>query len=69
MMELQIGELSGEHQKYNRNTHTHTHTHARTHARTHAHTQSRKDSQLRKLFKAYMSPKYILALKGVLIFC
>ena len=36
-MEFQVGELSEEHQKYNRNTHTHTHTHTHTpHALTHA---------------------------------
>ena len=35
-MEFQIGELSEEHQKYNRNTHTQTHTqtpNARTHTK------------------------------------
>ena len=35
-MEFQIGELSEEHQKYNRNTHTQTHTqtpHAHTHTK------------------------------------
>ena len=35
-MEFQIGELSEEHQKYNRNTHTQIHAqtpHARTHTK------------------------------------
>ena len=65
-MEFQIGELSEEHQKYNKNTHTQTHTQNTT--RTH--TQSRNNSQLHKMFKKmHMSHKYLLALKGVLIFC
>ena len=73
-MEFQIGELSEEHQIFNRNTHTHAHTHTRTHTHTHTHhthvhTQNQKDSQLHKLFKkAHISHKYLLALKGVLIF-
>ena len=28
--EFQIGKLSEDHQKYNKNTHTHTHTHTHT---------------------------------------
>ena len=56
-MEFKIGELSEEHQKYNRNTHIQTHTQT-PHARTH------------KMFKtAHVSQKYLLALKGVLNFC
>ena len=64
--EFKIGELSEEHQKYNRNTpHKHTLKH-----HMHAHTQSRKNSHLHKMFKkAHMSHKYLLAFNGVLIFC
>ena len=64
-MEFQIGKLTEEHQKYDRNRHTHTHT-------PNAHTthKAEKDSQLHKLFKkAHMSHKYLLALKDVLMFC
>ena len=52
------------------NTYTHTHTHTHTHTpHAHTHTQNREDSQLHKLFKkAHISHKYLLALKGVLIF-
>ena len=47
-MEFQIGKLSEEHQKYNRNIYTHTPTHTYTHTYTHTHTNtnSKKDSQL-----------------------
>ena len=68
-MEFQIGKLTEEHQKYDRNRHTHTHTYIHT---PNAHTthKAEKDSQLHKLFKkAHMSHKYLLALKDVLMFC
>ena len=67
-MEFQIGELPEEHQIYNRNTHTHTQTHTHTHhASTHT---TPKRQKLHKLFKkGHMSHKYLLALKGVIIFC
>ena len=71
-MEFQIAELPEEHQIYNRNTHAHTHTH--THTQTHTHHASThttpKRQKLHKLFKkGHMSDKYLLALKGVFIFC
>ena len=51
-MEFQVGELSEEHQKCNRNTHT---------QHTYDNTQIQKDSQLYKLFKkAHMSPEHLL---------
>ena len=60
-MESQIGELSEEHQKYNRNTHTHTHTH--THAHTHLkHAYTHKAKRFRvveAVKKVYMSYKYV----------
>ena len=39
-MEFQIGKLSEEHQKYNRNIYTHTHQHTHTHTHTHTHIQT-----------------------------
>ena len=60
MMEFQVGELSEEDRKYNRNTHT---------QHTYDNTQIQKGSQLYKLIKkAHMSHKHLLALTGVLIF-
>ena len=66
-MEFQIGELSEEHQKYNKNTHIQTHTQNTT--RTHTHKAEITPSCTRCLKKMHMSHKYLLALKGVLIFC
>ena len=42
-MEFQIGKLSEEHQKYNRNTYTHTPTHTYTHIYTHTYKHKQQE--------------------------
>ena len=58
-MEFQIGELSEDDQKYNRNTHTHTHIHI----------QNKKLSAAEAIKIAHISHKYVRAIKSLIIFC
>ena len=55
IMEIQIEELSEEHKKYNRNTHTYTHT---THTRTYTH-KAEKAPSCRSCYKTHMLDKYV----------
>ena len=52
-MEFQIGELSEEHQEYNRYKHTHTHTHMHTHA------EQKRQPAAEAVKNAHMSQKCI----------
>ena len=56
-MEFQIGELSEEHQEYNRYKHTHTHTHTHTHMHTHA--EQKRQPAAEAVKNAHMSQKCI----------